>query len=437
MRINWFGPLPPAKTGVADFTAIILPELTARAELTLWTDQKKWDPSIAKQAHVRIYRLDQMPWDDLNRGDLNVYNLGNNHIFHGSIWQVARRQPGVAILHDLRLNDFFYNLYRDHFHDATGFLSHMENYYGEEGRQAAEQLLSNGSMEALAQSYPLTALALENSLGVLVHTRESYEVLTKTNRRLVAYAPLPFSHRPAARELNSKIDGDGQPHRLILFGFINRNRQLEQLLESLARFPERNSFVLDIYGDVWDSGHVRNQIKKWGLNDIVRLHGFASPEALDAALASADLAINLRYPTMGEASISQLRIWAHSLPSLVTSVGWYGDLPETVVAHVKPGQELADIQKHLTAFLTDPNRFKRMGEAGRQLLEEQHRPDSYVAVLLELADQALLFRPRAVAYNLADRVGTQMSAWADALSSDQALKKAAAEILVLTKGPAA
>jgi hypothetical protein len=119
---------------------------------------------------------------------------------------------------------------------------------------------------------------------------------------------------------------------------------------------------------------------------------------------------------------------------MVTSVGWYGELPETAVAHVRPGHEVVDIQAHLNSFLSDPARFQAMGQAGHRMLEV-HKPDAYVDTVLNLTKQALLFRPRAAAYGLADRVGTQMSAWADALSSDQALRKAAEEILVLTNGP--
>lgn len=436
MKINWFAPLPPAKTGVADYMTAILPELTARADVTLWTDQKKWDPSLPREVPVRTYHAGQMPWEELNRADLNIYNLGNNHIFHGSIWQVARRQPGAVILHDLRLNDFFYNLYLDHFHDAPGFVAHMENYYGQEGRHAAEQCLINGPVVDLSQSHPLTALALENSLGVVVHTREAQQELTQANRWLVAHSPLPFSPVPASPVTVKKRVRNDQPYRLILFGFISRNRQVKEMLQALAGFSQKKRFVLDIYGDVWDSGQVRHEIRSLGLADIVRLRGFTSQATLDSALASADLAINLRFPTMGEASISQLRIWAHSLPSMVTSVGWYGELPETAVAHVRPGHEVADIQAHLNAFLSDPAPFQAMGQAGRRMLEV-HKPDAYVDTVLNLAQQALLFRPRAAAYGLADRVGIQMSAWADALSSDQALRKAAEEILLLTNGPSA
>ena len=437
MNLNWFSPLPPAKTGIADFVSGVLPPLSRRAQVTLWTDQTEWDRSIEQHAEVRSYRLDQMPWMDLNRGDLSFYNLGNNHLFHGSIWQVARRQPGAVILHDLSLHEFFDSLYRHQWQDTDGYLDHMETHYGEEGRNAAAESVRNGatSIHPLTERYPLTALALENSLGVLVHTREAYEELKQANRWVLAYAPLPFSPKPPpslSREQPNKKRVNGQPYRLIVFGFINRNRRLDVLLETLAQFPQKDKFLLDIYGEVWDPDHIRKQIKVLGLGRQVTLRGFASESELDLALGRADLAVNLRYPTMGEASISQLRIWAHGLPSLVTRVGWYGGLPDNVVVHVRPEHEVLDIQEHLKAFLAEPDRFARMGEQGRQLLAEQHSVEKYVDAVLDLAVQAKEFRPRAVAYKLAERVGISMSPWADALPSDESLRKVAQEIHALT-----
>lgn len=439
MKLNWFSPLPPAKTGIADYVSGVLPALSERAQLTLWTDQTSWDSSIEKYAEVRRFRIDQIPWVELNLGDLNIYNLGNNHLFHGSIWQVARRQPGAVILHDHRLHEFFDSLYRDHWQDPDGYLAQMETHYGEEGRHAAAESVRNGStaIHSLAERYPLTALALENSLGVLVHTREAYEELKQAQRWLLSYAPLPFSPKlqsPRALERPKQSRPSDQPYRLIVFGFINRNRRLDVLLETLAQFPLKDKFHLDIYGEVWDPGHIRNLIKSLGLGRHVTLRGFASEHDLDLALSGADLAVNLRYPTMGEASISQLRIWAHALPTLVTRIGWYANLPEDVVAHVRMEHEAADIQGHLNAFLTSPNRFAEMGERGRRLLAEEHSVERYVDAVLDLAVQSREFRPRAMAYQLAERVGISVSPWADALISDEELRKAAEEIFALTNG---
>ena len=49
-QINWFSPLPPARTGIADYTFGILPELSRRAEVTLWTDRTGWDPALEQYA---------------------------------------------------------------------------------------------------------------------------------------------------------------------------------------------------------------------------------------------------------------------------------------------------------------------------------------------------------------------------------------------------
>ena len=39
MRLNWFSPLPPARTEIANYTVRLLPALCASCDVTLWTDQ--------------------------------------------------------------------------------------------------------------------------------------------------------------------------------------------------------------------------------------------------------------------------------------------------------------------------------------------------------------------------------------------------------------
>jgi hypothetical protein len=91
MKVNWFCPLPPARSGIAvDFFRTILPALSNRASVTLWTDQTEWSAYLANHAPVRTFRLTNMPWSELNQADITFFNLGNNHLFHGTIWEVSR-----------------------------------------------------------------------------------------------------------------------------------------------------------------------------------------------------------------------------------------------------------------------------------------------------------------------------------------------------------
>lgn len=410
MKINWFCPLPPAKTSIADdYLVGILPALSKNSELTLWTDQNNWDRGLESVARVRSYDPRRMNWPELHHADVTFYNIGNNYLFHTSIWQVSQQHPGIVILHDLRVQNFFESLYRGQWRDTAGYLVQMKRCYGDAGLRAANEFV-NGlvSIDYLTEHYPLTPVALENCLAVVVHTHEALAQVEAMKQWPVALASLP-------RTLPLNHDAENSPatppYRLIMFGYMGGNRRLDAVLEALAALPERESFQLDIFGEIPDARSLRRRIGKLGLSRLVQLHGYTPESELNKVLKTSHLAINLRYPTMGEASGSQLRIWYHALPSLVTDIGWYSALARDTVAHVRPEHEVADIQSHLRAFLENPQPFAEMGQRGLRTLREQHDPEAYVRTILEVAANVRAFSVRKSAYDLARRAGELMGAW--------------------------
>ena len=431
MQINWFSPLPPAQTDIAGYTMRLLPALQNRAEIVLWTNQSSWCSEIEEYAEVRHYQIDRMPWAEINQGDINVYHIGNNADFHTDIWQISRQCPGIVVLHDFKLQGFFANLYKEKWHDKQGYIEQMQRYYGYEGKEAAEAFwLGAISTDCIAQHYPLTPLVLENSVGVITHNQAVYKSLSQEKRWLVGYIPLPYKSKfNSASKINLNTS---PPYRLIVFGHINTNRRLDVLLEALSTFTDKTSFILDIYGQIWDTNYIKEKIKTLSLGDLVKIHGFVKESVLDKALANAHLAINLRYPTMGEASGSQLRIWSHALPSLVTKIGWYATLPKDTVAFVSHDREIEDIQQQFKNFLNKPEEFIAMGKKGKQLLEEQHTPAIYSQSIINFSKQACKYRCKSVAYQLAKRVGQQMSNWFDYELSEEEVTRAAEAIHFLT-----
>jgi len=433
MKINWFSPLPPARTDIAHYTTRVLPALTELAEVTLWTDQSDWDQSLTKQVAVRSYRLGKIPWVELNRADANFYNIGNNPLFHSSIWQISRLHAGIVVLHDLRLHHFFDDIFRVNWRDLDSYLAVMESYYGEAGRLDASECFHGNArnIDHMAEHYPLTQLAVEHQLGVVVHTGEAFDILSRDQDCPLLLAPLPFN---AKRNIEASLSkAGGPPYRLIAFGYIGKSRRLLSVLKALADMPERSEFQLDVYGDILDDeDQLRSQIRALDLKQQVHLHGFASEKKLDEALGQAHLSINLRYPTMGEASGSQLRIWSHGLPSLVSQVGWYSSLPAETVAFVRTDEnEIGDIQLHLRALLKEPKRFEEMGRLGRRVLEAEHAPARYVQAILELAKQSQARRPQVTMNRLADRTGVMLSEWANSRTAVEAVENVAKEIFEL------
>ena len=439
MKLNWFSPLPPANTEIANHTLRTLPALCSLADVTLWTEQKAWDQQLGKFAEIRSFKPGRLPWDDLNRADISIYNLGNNPLFHVAAWQTSRQHPGVVVLHDFRMHHFFDAIYRVKRRDREAYLGVMERYYGQQGRQDGADCYSSDArnIQYMAEHYPLTSLAVEKALGVMVHNETSFEILSKELLCPLSYAPLPFGvsgeSRPVTISQDIKTD---LPFKLILFGYIAPNRRLNSVLTALAGLPEKDKFHLDVVGDILDDEkQALTQIRRLNLENHVTVRGFVSDRELDNLLVESDLAINLRSPTMGEASASQLRIWSHALPSLVTRVGWYASVEPDSVAFVRPDEhEIEDIQQHLRALVFDPEKFARMGAKGRRILEEHHKPDAYARALIAITEAAISFRSRSAYLSLAERSARRAGEWLGPGNTDQTYRRVAGEILAMGGG---
>src|SRR5919108_5339339 len=88
MSIAWFSPLPPIRSGVAAYSAELLPHL----ERTLTID--RFDEP---RAHDFVWKHRRAPYD------LVVYQLGNAPC-HDYVWAYLAAYPGLVVLHDARLH---------------------------------------------------------------------------------------------------------------------------------------------------------------------------------------------------------------------------------------------------------------------------------------------------------------------------------------------
>jgi glycosyltransferase involved in cell wall biosynthesis len=438
LKINWFSPLPPARSGIAQNYAMqLLPALARRHEIVLWTDQDQVAPEVQSIARVARYAPSAPPWREINDGAISIYHLGNQADLHGGIWQMSARQPGIVVLHDLRMHDFFSMFWVHYAKDRASYLAALERWYGGEGRRAGEAFCRGGlSPESMAQEFPLTREAARGALGVVTHSKLALAELKESPDCPITTLDHPYKAAGESRYrqwLAARRAAPNPPYRLVVLGYLNRNRRLEAVLEALAGIPEREQFRLDVCGQVWDEGHIRARIERLGLSSLVRLLGFLPESLVEQKLSTADLAINLRYPSMGEASGSQLQFWDYGLPTLVTRTGWYASLPEDAVAFVRPDRDVEDIQSHLRAFLADPAAFRAMGERGRQSLAN-HDPEKYADALTKFATKVLRRQSRVPALALAGRIGSDLTAWLHPAAGAYLLDRASREIVTIWPG---
>lgn len=397
MKINFFSPLTPQETGIAEYTQQLLVHLYKYADIILWTDQENWSIELEEYAKVRHYNPVSLLSSELKTGDINIYNIGNNAKFHGSIWKVSQKYPGIVILHDVNLHYLFSTVFPEYLKKGSSaqedYVNLMVKHHGIVCQQDVQKLFRGDlSWGIISERYPLTFAAIDNALGVVVHNPEAFELLEQEKVLPVVHLPLPYPSNNVLLNQN-KNPQKRTPYRLIIFGHLGGTyRRVQSVLKALGTLPEKLLFRLDVYGRVWDEKYINGLIQHFDLQELVKLHGWVNEPELEYALANADLAINLRYPTGGEASASQLRIWSHGLPSLVTRIGWYAHLPENAVAFVRHDCEIEDIQQQLKNFIADPARFAKMGENGREILVTDHSPALYAQKVIDFAQEVKHFQ---------------------------------------------
>jgi len=430
VKLNFFSPLPPTRSDIARLTVHMLPHLAREAEVTVWSSEPEWKFEPPNGVTVRHYDLQRPPWREINQADATFYQMGNDPRYHHAIWQMSRQHPGIVILHDLAMQHFFSGLvFHDRGMNRREYLELVERHHGIEGRVLAEKHVHGLlATEELAQRCPLTDAATENALAVIVHSAAAFSALpddaSVVQLPLCVGMPMPVLAPRTAKE----------PYRLTVFGFLGPNRKLPLLLRALATFPERARFRLDIFGTMDGQEKMHQLVARLGLSETVTLHGFVSANELDAALRQTDLVVNMRDPSMGEASGSQLHLWQYELPSLVTERAWYATLPGKAVAFVRPEHEIEDIQQHLAKFLANPETYRELGRNGRRHVGEHHSIENYARSLLEVARRTPEFQAKWIARDLARRTAIAMSSWSDASTVDSLSLQVASQIGMLTAG---
>lgn len=377
----WFSPVPPSRTDIAQYSARVVPHLAGHIDLrVLHPEGTPADPGLGTQPMTGLSpRM-------LNTSWISLYNIGNNPVFHGAILHQAMRHPGIVILHDRSLQDLCHEILgagpRDG--EATGaYLAAMSHWYGRTGREAARAVLAGDApVSAMAKAFPLYEVALQGALGAVTHNSEVAEEIAERFPGLpVATLPLPFS-LVAPRPVDIAPLSPGRPIRLVMFGYLNPNRRLCEVIRAWAQSPWKHRFELDLAGEVNNWPEARAIIAEAGLTEQVRNLGFLPEDRLDALIQEAHLVLNLRNPTMGEASGSQLRIWANGAASVVSDAGWYGRLPADSVLRITTDNEQDDLLALLDGLAQGRIDLAAVGLRGTECLAASD-PAAYAASLLQ------------------------------------------------------
>jgi glycosyltransferase involved in cell wall biosynthesis len=382
LRIDYVSPLPPVRSGIADYSVDLLPHLAALANVRLiHLPGQPVFPEVAER----------WPLVDAaaagQEGRIPLYQMGNNR-WHEGVLELALRLPGVLTLHDVLLHHLLLDvtLGRGHFHP---YVERLTRDHGWAGRAAGLIKRWGAYGDAAVFALPAHRALLRRQRGVLVHSPWAAGMILEEDPEIRVRAismgiPLPPPADPeAGRRLRQRFGLPEDGPVLGSFGFQTPIKRTSSAIRALAA-PGLERVHLLVVGEVSPKADLEGEARRGGVADRVHITDFLPYEDFEASIAAVDLCLNLRYPTAGETSASLLRVMALGCPAIVSDYAQFADLPETVALRVPLGDGEAEaLAARLRELLAYPDRLRAMGAAAREHVRMRHDPARSAAAVAE------------------------------------------------------
>ena len=381
-RIALLGPMPPDRSGVADYTHATCLELGKRAELHVFSNTSEPAPVPGAAA---VLPLTELPGVS-PRYDRTISVLGNSH-FHTPILEHLERFGGASIAHDARMLGFYYI--------CRSPAAAIELASKELGRTVSQTEMERWlSDEGLLETTLLGGIAAA-STPMMVHSPVTQALLRDQIGIEPVHLPFCIYHpfdramlNPAGRSAaRSRLGIERDEIVLATFGFVDRSKAPEDclwVLDQLHRWGIKASlhFVGENREDEDNPLGWTKIAAKLGLSASVRFFsGYLDAGVYQDYLAAADVAVQLRTYALGALSGAVLDCAAAGLPCVMNqSLFDAMQPPAGYAAHVPDALSPVLIAEQVAALLG--RRTRRDTEAARQTFCRERSMDRYAGHLM-------------------------------------------------------
>ncbi len=324
MKIAYLSPLPPARTGIAHYSAILLPALRDRFDVTPFSTADGYDPSAF---------------------DVAIYQLGNNP-HHEWIYREAMQRPGIAVLHDYVLHHLIVEMTLAR-GDVEGYVAALEENHGAAGGAWARGRAAGLHGEIGNFLFPASIALASRSRAVIVHNDWAAERLRSFGVRTpIHVVPHPYTAESSAagRASARAAHGFDASDRVIgFFGFLTSAKRAESILAAFRKaHAEDPRIKLLVVGEPAPN----IDLTLFTRNGIITT-GYVPDDDFDAYYAAADRLVNLRYPSAGETSGTLVRAFAAGKPVAVSDYAQFAEYPDSCVVKIPLAEGEVDA---LTSF---------------------------------------------------------------------------------------
>ena len=390
-KLVYVSPLPPERTGIADYSAELLPALAKYYDIEVVVAQEQVSDTWV-QSNCPI-RDSQWLRSNAHKMDRVLYHVGNSP-FHQHMFSLIEEIPGTVVLHDFFL---------------SGLLSYLENFdiikyawvhalYQSHGYLAVQERYHESESGDVQTKYPVNLPILQNAQGVIVHSDYSRNLANEWYGTNFSddWKVIPLLRKPckkiaraqSRKILRLKVDD----YVICSFGFLDSTKLNHCLLQAWLESGLSKDlncvliFVGENHGGEYGVRLLEN-IRASGLVKRIFISGWVDSVTYSHYLAAADLAVQLRTLSRGETSAAVLDCMNHALPTIVNANGSMANLPSDVVWRMPDNFDQSQLVEALEVLWKNAEKRNTLGKRAQKNIQTQHAPDQCAKQYVEAIEQ--------------------------------------------------
>jgi glycosyltransferase involved in cell wall biosynthesis len=395
-RLVYVSPLPPVRSGIADYSARLLRELDSHYDIEVVVDQPEvLDPWVRANLPLR-----SVAWmQGLASAERVLYHFGNSP-FHAHMFALLERHPGVVMLHDSYLGAVR-NWMARQAGAPDAFLRLLHACHGSRALLHDQQYGRSSTLD----TWPVNHDVVEHALGLIVHSEHAVQLARKhygdSVARKFAAVPFPRGCVQGERRLARRLLGF-EPDDFVAcsFGMMAPTKLNHRLLDAWLQSPlSRNPRCHLVFVGERHEGEYGRRLAAAirGAQGRNRIHvtGFVGPESYADYLAAADVAVQLRTHSRGETSAAVFDALAHGLPLVVNAHGSAAELPDDIAVLLPDRFEDAELVDTLFRLHEDVAWRESLGDSARRWIAERHHPARVAALYYDAIERFVGDTPEA------------------------------------------
>jgi len=366
-RLALVTPWLPETSGIATYNLRLAAHLGEHVDVDIIVKGPTGEYPEPQEAGVQLFTAaDFEIYRTLRQPDRLLYCMGNSR-FHGYMHEMLRRHPGAVVLHDARLAGFY------------GWLAGQVRPADPVGRMRESITDMYGHRIPLASIDGVPDWERQDALGIFmtrelqlrveecfVHSRLARDVLELD--RPPGDPPVPVSVLPFGMPFAAPEPRSGVPAAplIVSFGYVHAIKGMAVLIRAFAlvaaQIPAAR-LVIAGPGGVAELHIWRTFAGDHAPDAAIEIAGEVSAARWDELLRSADVAVQLRLSSNGEASATVADCLAAGIPTIVSDLGWTGELPDDVVGRVPVDVSAEHLAVQMLELSTDADRRAAMSRA--------------------------------------------------------------------------